>query len=60
MDVEFEQVEEGIGDEVEGAVELVLVAVVEFEWLACLVADGEGHPFEVMVGEFNVFACFPV
>ena len=56
VDVELEQVEVGVGDEVDGAVDLALGAVVELEGFAGLVADGEGDPFELVVCVFDVFA----
>jgi hypothetical protein len=56
VDVELEQVEEGIADKVDGAVDLALGAVVELEGFAGLVADGEGDPVELVVCLFNVFA----
>lgn len=59
VDVELEQVEEGVRDEVERAVELALVAVVEFERLARLVAHGERDPLYLVV-LLNVLAGFSV
>lgn len=59
MDVELEQVEEGVGDEVDGAVNLALGAVVEFEGLAGLVARREGDPLDLVVVVFEVLARFP-
>ena len=47
MGVVFEQVEEGVVDEVEGAVEVALNAEIELEWSAGLVAHGEGDVLEI-------------
>jgi hypothetical protein len=58
VDVEFEEVEEGVGYEFDGAVLFRLDAVVEFERFACFVAVGEGRPFYLVRGVFYVFACF--
>jgi hypothetical protein len=57
VDVELEEVEEGVGDEGDGAVLLGLDAVVEFERGGGLVADWEGRPFYLVGRVFDVFAC---
>lgn len=53
VDVELEQVEEGVVDKGNGAVDFALDAVVELERLACLVAYREWRPddFVFFVGE---------
>jgi hypothetical protein len=56
VDVELEQVEEGVVDEGDRAVELALDAIVELERVASFVADREGDPLELMVGELDMFA----
>lgn len=56
VDVELEQVEEGVGDEGDGAVELRLDAVLELQRLAGLVAGREGDPLQLVVGQLDVFA----
>lgn len=58
VDVELEQVEEGVADRGDGAVQLRLDAVVELERLARLVADGEGAPLDLVGGVLDVFARF--
>lgn len=58
VDVELEQVEEGVRHEGNGAVLFRLYTVVEFEGRACLVTHGEGGPFYLVGGVFDVFACF--
>jgi hypothetical protein len=58
MDVEFEEVEEGIVDHGDGAVDLAFSAVVELERAAGLVAYREGLPFELVLVVLNVFARF--
>ena len=58
MDVELEEMEEGVVDEGDCAVDFALVAVVELEGFAGFVAGWEGGPFEVVGGVFEVFACF--
>jgi hypothetical protein len=57
VDVEFEEVEEGVRDEFYGAVLLGLDAVVELEGFACFVAGGEGRPFYFVVVVLDVLAC---
>lgn len=59
MDVEFEEVEEGVVDEGDGAVDFALGAVAELEGLGGLGAGREGDPLELVVGGFDVFAGFP-
>lgn len=49
VDVELEQVEEGVIDHGDGAVLLLLDAVVELEGLVGLLAGGEGDPFDLVV-----------
>jgi hypothetical protein len=56
VDVELEQVEEGVGDEGDGAIDLALDAVVELQRLSGLVAGREGDPLQLVVGQFDVFA----
>ena len=58
VDVELEQVEEGVVDKGDRTVKFAFDAVVKFERAACLIADGERDPLELMVGELDVFACF--
>ncbi len=55
VDVELEEVEEGVVDEGDGAVELGLDAVVELEGPAGLVADGEGNPLDLVASVLDVF-----
>ena len=59
MDVEFEEVEEGVADEVDGAVDFALLPVVEFEGSSGLVANGEGDPLDFVFLVFNVLASLP-
>lgn len=56
VDVELEQVEEGIRDQRDGAVELALDAVLELQRLAGFVAGREGDPLQLVVGQFDVLA----
>lgn len=56
VDVELEQVEEGVGDEGDGAIDLAFDAVVELQGLAGFVARWEGDPLQLVVGQFDVFA----
>lgn len=49
VDVELEQVEEGVGDEGDGAVELALDAVLELQRLAGFIAGREGNPLQLVV-----------
>lgn len=61
MDVELEQVEEGVADHGDGAVLLALDAVVEFERGVGLVADWEGDPLDLVgFGILDMFTCFSV
>lgn len=56
MDVEFKEVEEGVRDGGDGAVDVGLDAVLELKGEAGLVAGREGDIFEV-VTVLDVFAC---
>lgn len=56
MDVELEKVEEGVVYEGDGAVDLALDAVVEFQGAVGLVAGGEGDPLDLVVVRLDVFA----
>lgn len=56
VDVELEEVEEGVGDEVDGAVDLALGAVVEFEGLGRLATLGKGDPLDLVVVVFKVLS----
>lgn len=56
VDVEFEKVEERVVDDGDGAVELGLDAVVEFEGFAGLVTYGEGYPLDLVSRVLYVFA----
>lgn len=58
VDVELEEVEEGIADEWDGAIDLALGAVGELQRLFGLFADWEGDPFELVGVVLDVFACF--
>jgi hypothetical protein len=58
VDVEFEEVEEGIVDHGDGAVDLAFSAVVELERAAGLVTYGEGFPFDLVLFVLKVFTCF--
>lgn len=59
VDVELEEMEEGIGHHADCAVYLGLDAVVKLEGLFRLVALGEGDPFDlVVVRVLDVFARF--
>jgi hypothetical protein len=58
VDVEFEEVEEGVCYEGNGAVEFVFYAVADFERLAGLVAGWEGNVLEFVGGVLDVFARF--
>lgn len=50
MDVELEQMEEGIGNKVDGTVYVVFVAEEEFEGTLSFGAGGEGDVLEVAGG----------
>ncbi|KAJ8112903.1 hypothetical protein ONZ43_g5281 [Nemania bipapillata] len=58
VDVELEQVEEGVVDNGDGAVELRLNTVVELERFAGLVATREGDPLDLVVSVLDVLARF--
>lgn len=60
MDVELEEMEEGVVDERDGAVDLALDAVVELERVVGLFTDGEGDELELVIFPFNVLARFPI
>ena len=60
MDVEFEQVEEGVVDHGDRAVLFGLDAVVELEGRFGFFADGEGDPLDLVGGGFDVLAGFSV
>ena len=60
VDVELEEVEEGVRDHGDGAVDFAFDAVVEFERVVGFLAGWEGDPFELVVAVFNVFAGFSV
>lgn len=60
VDVEFEQVEERVVDEVEGAVDFLFDAEEEFERAAGFVAGEEGDVGELTLGVGYVFACVAV
>lgn len=60
VDVELEQVEEGVVDDGDGAVQLRLDAVVELEGLARLVAAREGDPLDLVFGVLDVLARFSI
>ena len=56
MDVVFEEVEEGVVDEGDGAVDVALDAEVEFKWAPGFVAGWEGRVEEVALGVGHVLA----
>jgi hypothetical protein len=56
VDIEFEEVEEGIGYGGNGAVEFGFHTVVEFEGVASFVADWEGDIFELIFFVGDMFA----
>ncbi len=58
VDVELEEVEEGVGDDGDGAVLLAFDAVVELKRLVGFLADGEGDPLDFVRFVFDVFAGF--
>jgi hypothetical protein len=60
VDVEFEQMEEGIAYKRNGTVQLTLVAVTELEWFARLVAAWERYPLDFVIRIFDVLASLPV
>jgi len=62
VQVELEQVVQGVVDGRDGAFNLALDAVAELERAARLVARREGNPLELVCGlvQFNVLACFSV
>lgn len=59
VDVELEEVEEGVVDSGDGAVDFALGAVVELEGAGGFVAYGKGGPFDFVLVVFDVFAGFP-
>lgn len=60
VDVELEQVEEGVGHHGHSTVDLGFDAVVELQGFVGLLADGKGDVFElVILGILNVLAGFP-
>lgn len=58
MNIELEEVEKGVGDEVDCAIYLALRTVIEFERLVGFAADGEGDPVEVSAGVFDMLSRF--
>ncbi|KAI6767387.1 hypothetical protein HG530_005396 [Fusarium avenaceum] len=60
VNVEFEEVEEGVVDHGDSAVDLAFSAVVELERAAGLVAHGEGLPFDLVLFVLNMLARFSV
>lgn len=60
VNVELEEMVEGVGDEGDGAVDFALDAVVEAQRLACLLAHGEVDPLHLVVILFDVLAGFSV
>jgi hypothetical protein len=56
VDVKFEQVEELVGDKVDGAVYVFFEAEVEFEGAPGFVAGGEGYVLEMACCVGDVFA----
>lgn len=54
MDVELEQVKEGVGHEVDGAVDVALDAEVQFQGSPGFVAGWEGYVLEVAGGVCNL------
>lgn len=60
VDVELEEVEEGVVDGVDGAVEVAFYAVAQLEGLAGFFTGGEGDVLEVVLGVLDVFTCFSV
>jgi hypothetical protein len=57
VDVELKEVEEFVGHEVDGAVEVAFDAEVELEGAACFVADGEGDVLELARGVCYLLGC---
>lgn len=57
MDVEFEQVEEGVVDEVDGAVDVLFDAEEELERAPGFVAGWEGDVGQLACSVGDVFAC---
>jgi len=60
VDIEFEEVEEGVVDGRDGAVLLTFDAVVEFERFAGFFADGEGSPLDFLPIVLYVLTGFAV
>ena len=57
MDLEFQEVKEFVGYEVDGAVEVALDAKVEFEGPPGFVARGEGDVLELARGVGDLWRC---
>jgi hypothetical protein len=60
VDIELEEVEEGVVDGVDGAIEVGFYPVAELEGLSGFFAGGEGDVLEVVLGVLDVFASFSV
>lgn len=60
MDVELEEVEEGVGDGGYGAVYFGFDAVVELEGFVGFFADGEGGPLDFVVCVFDMLTRFSI
>lgn len=58
VDVEFEEMEEGVVNHGDCAVDFAFFTVVELEGSACFVAGRKGFPFNLVLFVFEVFACF--
>lgn len=59
VDVELEEMEEGVADKGDRAVDLGLDAVLELERFAGFLADGEGDPLELVVVGLDMLAGLP-
>jgi len=60
VDVELEEVVEGVVNGVDGAVEVGFYAIAELEGLPGFLTGGERDVLEVVLGVLDVFACFAV
>lgn len=58
VDVEFEEVEERVGDGCDGAIERCVYTISEGEWLACFGASRKGDILEVVLFVLDVLAGF--